>query len=249
MKKKILTALSILILTAAMNVSYAKTTIGADLAAAIKMYKAGNYTECYVKVDKAIAKDPSNALAYYYKAMSATQIGKKDEAIENYQRALNLAPQKSNVHKYAEKGKRCIETPDKCQEPEYTDEIDKFIRNTRGQRTTDEVKSDYERLKLENLMREINRKDDVPPAKFKEFKDFSSMNNSNDAVPTNDEIVAAMRTLQKAGLFNTYNNMYSDLSVITGQPNQNAMINMMGNSNLSPQVIQALLTNNMSMGF
>ena len=76
-----------------------------------------------------------------------------------------------------------------------------------GPKFSDEVKSDYERLKIEQLMREINRNENIDPQRFKNYKDFSS-------VPTNDEIVAALRTLQKAGFGNIYNSSNADLSVL-----------------------------------
>ena len=81
---------------------------------------------------------------------------------------------------------------------------------------------------------------------FKEYRDFSSMN--NDSVPTNDEIVAAIRTLQKAGMSNMFSNQ--PLSMYNSN-NENAMLNMLGDNtqNMNPQLIQALITNNMSLGF
>ena len=96
------------------------------------------------------------------------------------------------------------------------------------------------------MMREINRNENIPPQEFKEYKDFSS-------VPTNDEIVAALRTLQRAGFSDIFSNNYqNDLSLITGYQNpqqNNQIMNMLGNSSMNPQLIQALLTNNMSLGF
>ena len=112
------------------------------------------------------------------------------------------------------------------------------------------VKSEMDRLKIENMMREINRTDDMNPQKFKEYRDFSSMN--NDDTPSNDEIVAALNTLQKAGLGNLFNaNSFSDLSMLTGDKRSEAaaMMNLMGGSSMNPQLIQALLTNNMSLGY
>ena len=44
----------------------------------------------------------------------------------------------------------------------------------------------------------------------------------------------------------------NDVSLITGGQNNNAMLNMLlgkENSSLSPQIIQSLLTNQMSTGF
>ena len=97
-------------------------------------------------------------------------------------------------------------------------------------------------------MREMNRGNDVTPQKFRDYKDFSS------EVPTNDEIVAALRVLQRAGLSDVLNNNVNEMSLLTGnnENNNNAMLNMLmgsGNSSLSPQVIQSLLTNQMSVGF
>ena len=98
-------------------------------------------------------------------------------------------------------------------------------------------------------MREMTRGNDVTPQKFKDYKDFSS------EVPTNDEIVAALRVLQRAGLSDVLNNNVNEMSLLTGNNetnSNNAMLNMLmgnGNSSLSPQVIQSLLTNQMSVGF
>ena len=181
---------------------------------AIKLYKKGNYTECYTKLESSIAKDPSNPLAYYYKGMTAAQIGKKAEAIENYEKALTLAPQRSNLVKYAEKGKRCLETPENCNEPKYEDAMDEFIRSRQAGKFSDEAREMFEKLKIEQMMRDMNRQDDIDPQKFREYRDFSSMNTPSD-VPTNDEIANAVKTLQKAGLINFGANTYSDLSVLT----------------------------------
>ena len=98
-------------------------------------------------------------------------------------------------------------------------------------------------------MRDMNRMDEVEPERFKEYRDFSSMNNQQNGSPSNDEIVAAIRTLQKAGLYNNFNNYSLDVSMLLGNTNNNAMNNFMGNPSLSPEVIQAMLTNNMSLGF
>jgi hypothetical protein len=177
-------------------------------------------------------------------AMTSAQIGKKTEAIANYNKALALTSSNSTLNKYATKGKRCLETPDKCHETSVS-EIDSFIMK-KGAGVTDEVRSDFEQRKMDNLKREINNSDDVPADKFYDYKDFSSMNNET---PTNDEIVAAIRTLQNAGLGNLINNgNISDLSMLTGNYSQNSMYNMFG-GNMSPQLLQTMLMSNMSAGF
>lgn len=242
MKKKILSVLSILILASSIGVAQAKNNTNSELAEAIKSYKAGNYSHCYSTLEQFVAKDPANALAYYYLGMASAQLGRTGEAITNYDKAITLSPDGNNLNRYAKKGKRCLETPDKCEDNKL-DSLDEFIMNKRGPKFSQEVNSRHERLKLENFMREMNRNDAIEPNRFKEYKDFSS-------APTNDEIVAAIRTLQNAGLGNLVNNSYSnDLSILTGGNSQNSMLNILGNSSMNPQLIQALLTNNMTQGF
>lgn len=240
MKKKLLALLSILILSSTINLAYSKTASNSEISTAIRLYKAGNYTECYSRLNALTARDRSNALAYYYLGMTSSHLGKKEEAIANYEKAISLTSPSSALNVYASKGKRCLEYPDKCQEPTFESSLDEFITKMHQAPTSDKVKGDYEKLKIENMMREINRSEDIDPNRFKEFKDFSSMND----VPTNDEIVAALRVLQKAGFGGSFNNF--DLSLLNGF---NAQPQMLGSNRLTPEVIQAMLTNNMSLGF
>ena len=243
MKKKVLLILSLLVIASSMSVAYSKSTTGSALSDAIRLYKQGNYSQCYVTLEDIIKKDPANALAYYYMAMTSAQLGRKKEAISNYNKTINLVPDGNNLNFYAKKGKVCLETPDKCQSYMTGTDEDAFIQNRKGPSFTQQVRSDYEKLKLENFMREMNRSDDIAPQKFKEYKDFSS-------APTNDEIVDALRTLQRAGFGNIMNNgYYSDVTALMGNPSQNSVMNMSGFSNMSPQLIQAMLTNNMTQGF
>lgn len=245
MKKSILVLLSIIVFSSTICTAYSKSRMSTELADAIKLYKAQNYSECYVMLEEILKEDNANVLAHYYMAITSAQIGKKEEALANYEKVLILSPENNNLNRYAKKGKRCIETPDKCEESLYDSLEDEFIQKRFGKSFSDNVQSDYERLKLENFMREMNRTEDVEGQKFNEFRDFSSSSEVS-----NDEIVAALRTLQKAGLSNVLNNNYNmDLSVLTGNSQQNSMYNMFGNTSMSPQLIQALLTNNMAQGF
>ena len=248
MKKSILNGLVLLVMLTSLNACYAKSQVDNDVMKGIKLYKSGDYTACYAKMTKLVEKDPSNALAYYYLAMSASQIGKREEAIDCYDKVITLSSISSNIGRYANKGKVCLETPDACEDVSIDPtQGDGFITNKFGPKMSNEVKTQLENLKREELRRDINRDENIDIQRFKEFKDYSSMNNAD--IPTNDEIVSALRTLQRAGFGNMLNNN-SDISMLTGFGQQNSMFNMMGgNSSLSPQVIQALLTNNMSQGF
>lgn len=249
MKKSILILLAMLVISSTVGQVSAKSNTNNDVIKAVKLYRSANYTECYTKLSKIVEKDPTNALAYYYLAMSAAQVGKKEEAIANYDKVIALASLNSNIGRYANKGKVCIETPIACEVMSLKDKNnDSFIFGTNGANLSDEVKKQLENLKIENLKREINRKDSVEPARFKEYKDFSSMN-SIEGVPSNDEIVAALRTLQRAGFNNVINNGYADVSMLSGMGQQNPLFNMLGNNNMNSQMIQAMLTNSLSQGF
>ncbi len=246
MKKRILIFLVMLLCLINVPVVEAKTAATPAVNTAIKFYKAKNYTQCYETLKKVVEKDPSNALAYYYLAMASAQMGKKSEAIENYAKVINLSPD-SQLGKYAKKGRTCLETPDKCNESvQEVSPLDSFIQGKYGTGLSPQVRSDYERHKIENLMREMNRGGNVDPAQFKEYKDFSSS-----AAPTDEEIVAAMHVLQRAGLVDLLNGQANDLSLLTrGSAKQSSIMEMLnGDSNMSPQLIQSLLTNQMSIGF
>ena len=240
MKKKILTALSILIFSLSANAANDNNTI----TGIIKLYKAGNYTECYAKLDEFIKNDPGNALANYYMGMTSAQLGKKEDAISYYEKVLLLETTNNNLYRYAKKGKRCLESPDKCEENLFGTLDDEFIQNKKGLKYTEKVRSDLERLKIENFMREMNRNDAIDVNQFREYKDFSAM-------PTNDEIVAALRTLQRAGLSNVSGNNFSELSFLMGgNTQQNSMLDMFGSSAMNPQLIQAMfMNNNITQGF
>lgn len=247
MKKSLLTILGLLILSTT-SFCFAEADVAKDVMDGIKLYKAHNYSGCYEIMTDIVKADPSNALAYYYLAMSSSQIGKKEEAIQNYNKVISLSSEYSNIGRYARKGKVCLEDPEACNSVILTPTTgDDFVTSKFGPNMSSEVNTQLEKLKRDQLRRDINRNENVDIKRFREFKDFSTMNN----VPSNDEVVAAMRTLQQAGFGNIINNNNNlDISMLTGMGQQNQMFGMLGgNSSLSPQVIQALLTNNMSQGF
>lgn len=174
MKKKVLAILSILLVSAFL--SSANATTNKDVASAIKLYKAGNYSECYSNLKEYVKQDGANVLAYYYLAISATQVGNKNEAIINYEKVINLAPKSSSLYRYAFKGKSCLEEPEKCKTASSNSPLEAFITSRKSDIFTEEVKSEYEKLKIEQLMREMNRSTEISPDKFKEYRDFSSYN-------------------------------------------------------------------------
>lgn len=261
MKKILLLLLGITILSAyTCEVSARPKPTSPATSAAIKLYKSGNYTQSYLTFSNIVKKDPSNALAYYYLGMSSVQLGKKDEAMKNYEKAISLSPEKGLLASYAKLGLRCIDDPVGCRNPlkdeSGDNEEDKFIKSSFGSGLSDKARGVYEQQKIQNIMREINRSDEIAPQKFKDYKDFSSQ------APSNEEISAAIQTLQKAG-FNdmiTPQGYNSDLLYMLSLQNNesknnpdyqmmNLLMNNRGLSNLNPQVIQTLLTNQMTSSF
>lgn len=212
---------------------------------AIKKYKSGNYTGCLQDCQLIVKRDPSNSVAYYYMAMSFAQAGKKDEAVKSYSKVLSLNPN-SRLYEYASTGKRCLETPDKCQpdSEEKSTEIDKLI-NSQTNIMTSKVKQEFAQQNLNSVKSDINADREVDTYKLKKFDDYTNNRSQVDdgssvaqKKPTNDEIVAALRVLKSAGL-NPYGeasqvNAYAPVANASpvAQNPELAQLNMlMGNTN------------------
>ena len=260
MKKALLFLISIMVIGSFANSVMAKPAVtNSKTASAIKLYKSGDYTKSYVAFSDIISKDPSNALAYYYLGMASVQLGKKEEAIENYNKAIDLSPN-GVLGSYAKKGVRCIEEPVAChasskiEEEDLTPE-DRFIKGSFGSGFSQKARSVHEKEKIENIKREINRNNEIAPQQFKEYRDFSSY------APTNDEIVNALRVLKAAGLSDMVNigGRNAELQSLLGSSSKQSgtgydMLDLMFSNNqngkgLSPEAIQALMTSQMTASF
>lgn len=214
---------------------------------AIKKYKNGNYTGCLQDMQSIVKKDPSNAVAYYYMAMSYANAGRKDQAISSYQKVLTLRPN-PQLSNYAETGKRCLETPEKCTTAEASTDLDKAVSSSYIDGVSTKVKQDLDKKRLDMLKNKINTDEEINNYELQKFKDYTkhrsdaSTDNSKlqaDAQkqPTNEEIVAALRVLNKAGL-NPYTqttavNPYAQMQTQAAVQNpEMAQLNMMlGNNN------------------
>ena len=259
MKKRFLYLVAILIMLNQVNacVLAATSTISGSTKVAVKKYKAGNYTGCMQDCQAIVAKDPSNAIAYYYLAMSYVQAGKKDEAISAYGQVLakNGTPM---LKDYATTGKRCLETPDKCHlnaDADQATEIDKFIASPNSDGLSDSVRSNFEQKRLEGIKNQINNEKDMDNYDDKNFNDPYKQKSDSNAYklaqnkPTNDEIVAALKVLKDAGvspysstpqstdvsseaqMMTSPNSEYAQINMLMGGENQsrdsNSMLNML----------------------
>ena len=88
MKKQILQlGLAVIIATATVSSVFAVTD--SELRTAIKLYKAGNYSQCIQMLDPLLKRDPSNAAAHYYLAISYAQAGRVNDAINHYEKVIS----------------------------------------------------------------------------------------------------------------------------------------------------------------
>jgi len=244
MKKYLVPITFLIIISQFFPYSFAtSSTVSAPVKVAIKKYKSGNYTGCLQDMQILVKRDPSNAVAYYYMAMAYAQAGKKDEAISSYQKVLGLKPN-ATLFTYAAKGKRCLETPSKCTEATQSSDIDKMVKTPFGDGLSSTVRVDLEKKHLDVMKNEINADKDINNYELKKFKDYSNQHSEvktddktaakNSAQPSNDEIVAALRVLDRAGL-NPYaqqQNMPNQYQQMAGnQSAEMAQLNMLMNSN------------------
>ncbi len=244
--------LGLAVLLAGVSVLDVQAKQKSDLNTAISMYKAGNYTGCIQTMEQVLKQDPSNAVAHYYLAISNAQAGRTEEAISHYDTVIRLNTQETLV-RYATRGKLCLEDAEKCA---ANATLDDFIHGNRGFDLTNAVKNSIETQKIESIRRDINDNKDIEPARFNQYKRFSS---SAETAPSNDEIVAALRVLQRAG-FNTPATVpYTDLSTIYAgivpDNNSDSMTSLMNilsstsaknnGKSVDPRILQSIMTTQM----
>ena len=246
MKKYLLSIALIIVFSQFFSCAFAANySVSSPVKVAIKKYKAGNYTGCLQDMQSIVSRDPSNAIAYYYMAMAYAQAGKKDQAITSYQKVLGLKPN-ATLYTYAAKGKRCLETPDKCTDPtQASSDIDKMVTSPYGDGLSNTVRVDVEKKHLDTLKNEINADKDVNNYELRKFRDYTNQHSElktegktaskNSDEPSNDEIVAALKVLTKAGL-NPYAqqngvNPYQYQQMAGAQNTEMAQLNMLMNGN------------------
>ncbi|HNW26681.1 MAG TPA: tetratricopeptide repeat protein, partial [Candidatus Gastranaerophilaceae bacterium] len=233
-------------------------------------------------------------------AMSYTQAGKQDKAIEAYSKVLALKPNPT-LYEYATTGKMCLETPDKCKIGDDSGELEKMIRYNYGKGLSNAVRKDLEQKRLDVIKQEMNSDKEMDSYDLRKFKDYSNQRSKIEQPeklsmtveetnatllqkseqpkqPTNDEIVAALKVLNQAGLTNFANPMaqvnnpmlnaqsaeMAQMSMMLGgnnmqnNNNNNAMFNMLpfmmaqkpnGESSYTPQLMQAMIMNSMMPDF
>lgn len=214
----------------------------ANIKSAVSKYEAGNYSGCLQELFSLVKKDPSNAVAYYYMAMSYIHVDMKDEAVEAYEKVLALNPN-SILYNYAEKGRDCLTDGPKCQAPENAgeqDELDKFISAPYGNGLSPELNGEVKQKELNNIKETINKKEDLENKDIDKIREFDSKHNSQSSIEetekiamvSDEEILQAVKTLKDAGLNLTVqeDNPYAQLSQYQ-DPRMAEMSMLLGNNN------------------
>lgn len=273
MKKHLVYFFAIALMMIQADCSFAASNSTAIKIAA-KKYQAGNYTGCLQDCQNIISRDPSSAVAYYYMAMSYTQAGQKDKAVEAYSKVLTLKPN-AMLASYASTGKKCLETPEQCLQENVASQsdIDKFLASPSSDSLSSTVRKDLEQQQLNVLKEQINSGQDMDNNSMKLLNDATEQVNPDNKVaqkkPTEEEVAAALKVLNEAGV-NPYSSManYQNpqavqlqmLSAFNNNPvsnpnDGNAMLNMIpqlmqqsrtGQGQYSPQMMQAFIMNSLT---
>ncbi len=153
-----------------------------DISNVIDLYKSGKYQECITQAEIITKNDPTSVLGYYYIALSYAHIGKKDLAIKNYDKVIALGTNKALVN-YAKTGKSKLVTKEKAKQV------------TGAESMLEDVE---EEKKPEP--KKVEAKPKAEPAVKEQPIAQKPATKAPDGPPTNDEIVNAIRVLQRAGL-------------------------------------------------
>lgn len=178
-----------------------------DISEVIDLYKSAKYQECVTKAEIITKNDPTFALAYYYIALANAQMGKRDLAIKNYDKVIALGTNKSLVN-YAKTGKSklivkektkavtgaesMLEDVDENGNPVQASQTNTQTTDRTNVTKTDVAKREPEKAEVQKTSEKAVTQKPVQPK--------PSQTNKTDTPPTNDEIVNAIRVLQKAGL-------------------------------------------------
>lgn len=229
----------------------------ANIKSAISKYKNANYSGCLQELFSLTKKQPNNALAYYYMALTYTHLNMKDEAVKAYEEVINLTSD-AYLSEFATKGRDCLIDGPACkddsaeetaQKPdEQLTDLDMFIEAPYGNGLSQEINAENRKKELNSIQKTINEKEKLNPEEIQKIKDFDSKKKDNTsfenesvkiAQVSDEEVLKAINTLKEAGLSinvqnENYYNGYQDpqmaqMSMLLGNNNNNNgnMMNML----------------------
>ena len=248
------------------NISFAESF---DLASGIEQYKSGNYEECIKTMKNVVKDDPAMVLGYYYLGLAYTKTGKEILAVDYYNKVINLNSDPT-ITMLAREGKSKIKANVSSIEEQLEDIEDDIkdnpIYNDGAKLSPEELRVKYEAPKKESEGMVIKASD---YAKGTQNQNPQAQNQN--AQPSNDDIVNAIKTLQKAGILNNgitpmqagvmpmpmdskTQQMNAMLMMMNGNNNNNnGMMNMMPYMNnggkVDPQMLQMMMMQQMMPNF
>lgn len=242
----------------------------------IEAYKKGNFEDCISKMKCIVKDDPTSVIGYYYLGLAYSQTGQKLLAIQNYNKVINLNSD-STMTTLARQGKNSLGLKTVSKIETQLNEIEEEIKEDSYNPILEDGNTKTGKLDAQNKAENISEPQKAPQTthviKASEYAK-ASQPSQNNSQPTNDEIVNAIRTLQKAGILQN-----GQIPNMGGMPNQmpmmdartqqmNSMLMMMNNGNnnnnmnmmqmmpymnnggkVDPQMVQMMLMNQMMPNF
>lgn len=215
------------VFAATYNVTPKAPKVSASLKPIVAKYRNKNYVGAMQDLEELVKKEKDNTYAKYYLALCYTRLGFKEEAKILYQEVIDKDVNLTLSH-YSQQALDCLENPntDQCKPPSERTEtdsvnpsdIDIFINSGRKIHPNAQ-----DRITKERMERKL-QEDEYIRRQIEEEKEKAGLS----AVPTNEEIAAALNTLSKIGA-NPYN-QFNPLAQAQ-QFNQYGLLGMMGMNN------------------
>jgi len=230
----------------------------------IEKYKEKNYVGCIQEAQSKMQQDNPNPVAMYYMALSYTQIGDVKAALDLYDAILKLKPS-DTLTECAIRGRDCLIGGPACPNlgVEGAD-IDAQVKEYKEDSTLlNDSTTDLKELPAMLVQQKV----DEPQPLKQEEKISAQPAVEEQAVPNNDDVAQALKTLQNAGMAVTiqpantpmspnYNPEMAQISMLLGNNNnqQNHSFDMLpymmaqsqsNPSQYNPQMLQAMMMNYM----
>lgn len=240
----------------------------------IRKYKARNYVGCIQEAQSKINLESPNPVAMYYMALAYTQIGDVNAAIELYNEILKLNPS-DTLSECVIRGRDCLTGGSACPKngTEGAD-IDNAVQEYQSGTIIPNLPTGGASPVGEDEKKNTDNKKVISAessiAEFVETEQPAKAEKEEvSKVPTNDEVLKAVKTLQAAGIAVTFqpgqlqtssalSPEFSQLQMLMGSnPQQNNGLDMLpymlmqsqNNNQYNPQMVQAMMMNYMMPNF
>jgi len=215
--KRVLLTLLIYVMVAS---SVLANMIEDKITDAISLYKSGQYDECIKNLNTIIEQDSSYPITYYYLGLSYAKLNKKSLAIKNYDKVISSSSDKS-LRTMAKAAKDCLGTSgftalDAQLSISNDSKAERFIKP--------EIKKEFIKKKVDNETKKVST------------QKVTKISESNNKMPTNDEIGEAIMILKRAGLWNSSTQNISQNSMNQNQQNPQDLMTKMYMQQMTQQM-------------